>query len=50
MGRYNPETWNYERPINAWESMPWQFRWLAAIAATVYFGGGFFLGFAALLT
>ena len=32
-------SWEYEHPTCAWESMPWFVRWPLAFLATLYFGG-----------
>lgn len=36
--------WDYEHPTCLWESWPWWFRWPAAAAIAIYFGGGFLAG------
>jgi hypothetical protein len=36
--------WDYEHPINLWESMPFWIRWPVGVAAICYFGGGFLIG------
>lgn len=37
-------SWEYEHPINAWESMPWFIRWPLAVMVSLYFGGAFLIG------
>lgn len=36
-------SWEYERPCNAWESMPWFVRWPLGIAIGLFFGGNFLM-------
>lgn len=33
-------SWEYERPGNAWESMPWFVRWPLVVVLVAFFGGG----------
>lgn len=42
---FNRKTWNYDHPIDLWESWPWWFRWPAGVALTIYFGGALLMPF-----
>lgn len=35
--------WEYDRPCNNWESMPWFIRWPLAAGLGAYLGGAFAL-------
>lgn len=45
MRSYNPKTWNYDLPINLWESLPWFLRWPMGIGLVLFFGGAIVNGF-----